>query len=248
MNDTLLTATPTPAAAEMPARPPQVPEKFWDSEAGAIRIDALLKSYLELERHLSAGAAPALPEDRGALLRLLGVPEQPDGYRIDCPHGLFEADSDINQRLHAAGFTPDQAQLLYDLAAERLVPTIRQIHTEMSAEMESKRDLDRLVAHFGGEDAWREMSRQLLAWAKKNLPAAAIDGLTTSFDGVLALHRMMNASEPTALRGNSAAPAGGTGEADLYKMMRDPRYWRDRDPAFIAKVTDGFRQVYPDRG
>jgi hypothetical protein len=39
-----------------------------------------------------------------------------------------------------------------------------------------------------------------------------------------------------------------SGEADLYKLMRDPRYWRDRDPALIAKVTEGFRQLYPERG
>ena len=45
--------------------------------------------------------------------------------------------------------------------------------------------------HFGGEDTWRETSRQLLAWGRKNLPPAALDGLTTSYDGVVALHRMM---------------------------------------------------------
>jgi hypothetical protein len=28
-------------------------------------------------------------------------------------------------------------------------------------------------------------------------------------------------------------------------MMRDPRYWRDRDPAFIAQVTEGFKRLYP---
>ena len=59
---------------------------------------------------------------------------------------------------------------------------------------------------------------------------------------------MMTASEPAALRAAaSAGPALGN-EADLHKMMRDPRYWRDRDPALLAKVTEGFRQLYPDRG
>ncbi|EWY37480.1 hypothetical protein N825_17875 [Skermanella stibiiresistens SB22] len=189
---------------------------------------------------------PAIPgdvPDRAALLRLLGVPDAPDGYCIKCDHGLFESDPEMNSRLHAAGFTPEQAQLLYDLAAERLVPMIRQVAFEYEAE----REVMRLVSHFGGEDAWREMSRQLLAWAKKNLPAAALDGLTTSYDGVVALHRMMTASEPAALRSaGTSQPAGD--EADLHKMMRDPRYWRDRDPALLSKVTEGFRQLYPDRG
>ena len=35
--------------------------------------------------------------------------------------------------------------------------------------------------------------------------------------------------------------------AALHEMMRYPRYWRDRDPALLAKVTEGFRRMYPDR-
>ena len=196
----------------------------------------------------SVPAVPGVPGsgalDRATLLSLLGVPEAPDGYCIDCGHGLFDADPVLNHKLHAAGFTPEQAQLVYDLAAERLVPMIQQIAFEFEAE----REVARLINHFGGEDAWREISRQLLAWGKKNLPPAALDGLTTSFDGVVALHRMMTASEPAALR--AAASSGQTpgNEEDLHKMMRDPRYWRDRDPALLAKVTEGFRQLYPDRG
>lgn len=27
-------------------------------------------------------------------------------------------------------------------------------------------------------------------------------------------------------------------------MMRDPKYWRDQDPSFIKKVTEGFQKVY----
>ena len=49
------------AIADQPAtanRPEDVPEKFWDSEAGQLRVDALLKSYRELERRLSQRFAP----------------------------------------------------------------------------------------------------------------------------------------------------------------------------------------------
>ena len=104
------------------------------------------------------GAAVPSTLDRATLLSLLGVPEAPDGYCIDCGHGLFDADPVLNHKLHAAGFTPEQAQLVYDLAAERLVPMIQQIAFEFEAE----REVARLINHFG-EDAWRETSRQLLA-------------------------------------------------------------------------------------
>lgn len=38
-------------------------------------------------------------------------------------------------------------------------------------------------------------------------------------------------------------PAAAPNEADLRKMMRDPRYWREREPEFVKRVTDGFRQL-----
>ena len=43
-------------------RPADVPEKFWDDEVGAVRIDALVKSYLELERKLGSGRREPEPE------------------------------------------------------------------------------------------------------------------------------------------------------------------------------------------
>ncbi|WP_029009100.1 capsid assembly protein [Azospirillum halopraeferens] len=243
MAENLLTAPVGETSAA--GRPAHVPDKFWDPAAGAVRLEALLKSYLELERKLSAmaGGAPGAgePPDRASLLRTLGVPEAPDGYCIACDHGLFQPDPEINGRLHAAGFTPEQAQLLYDLAAERMVPLIR----DLAAEFQAEREVERLVAHFGGEERWREVSRQLLAWAARTLPPAAVEGLSTTYEGVMALHRMMTGSEPAALRGEGGGPATGGSEAELHALMRDPRYWRDRDPALVTRVTDGFRRLYP---
>lgn len=37
-------------------------------------------------------------------------------------------------------------------------------------------------------------------------------------------------------------------EADLRALMRDPRYWRDRDPQVVDAVSQGFRHLYPDGG
>ena len=37
-------------------------------------------------------------------------------------------------------------------------------------------------------------------------------------------------------------------EQDLVQMMRDPRYWRERDPEFVRRVTDGFSALYPGTG
>ncbi|CAO3399069.1 capsid assembly protein [Azospirillum palustre] len=265
MADTLLTES---AAAADTVPPLPVPEKFRDPKTGALRVEALLKSYLELERRLSSqGQSRQAPPDTASGLppqaasfglasfdltaldpaqrrRLLGAPETPDGYSIACDHGLFQPDPEINGRLHEAGYTADQAQLLYDLAAERMVPLIQ----TMAAEFQAEREVERLVSRFGGEERWREVSRQLLAWAGKTLPPAAVEGLATTYEGVMALYAMMTGSEPAALSMAGNRAGGSEGEVELRTLMRDPRYWRDRDPAVIARVTEGFQRLYPGQG
>lgn len=231
MSENLLT---TPRPADAADRPPAVPDKFIDPATGGVRVDALLKSYLELERKLSLMAADPLggldPERRAAVL---GIPETAESYQINCSHGLFEPDPEINTKLHSAGYSQDQAQVLYDLAAERLIPMIQDIAAEFHAE----RELERLVSHFGGDERWREVSRQINAWAMRNLPPTAVEGLSTTFEGVMALYTMMTSKEPQALRGGNMSAT--VTEADLHSMVRDPKYWRDRDPTVIARVTDG---------
>ena len=140
------------AIADQPAtanRPEDVPEKFWDSEAGQLRVDALLKSYRELERRLSQRLAPpaadAPAEEVMRFRRGLGIPDSPDEYQITPKHDLCCADDEVNQRLHEAGFTPAQAQLVYDLAAERLLPMI----AEAAAQLEADRQVEKLREHFG---------------------------------------------------------------------------------------------------
>lgn len=243
MTDTDLLQTSQNPAPQGPAeKPANLPDKFWDARTGSVRTEALVRSYAALERKLSSlNAAPHSDEERAKFHRLLGVPETPDGYCVKCDHGLFEPDARINEKLHAAAFTPDQAQLVYDMAAEKLVPLI----LDIAGEFQADRELERLVDHFGGKDRWREVSRQLLAYGRRALPEDVLNGLSASYEGVMALWRMMQAEQGTDMPHN--IPESGDisgGEKDLRKMMRDPKYWRDRDPAFVAKVTQGFRNLY----
>ena len=36
-------------------------------------------------------------------------------------------------------------------------------------------------------------------------------------------------------------------EKNIHAMMRDPRYWRDKDPEAIKEVTGWFKEEYPDK-
>lgn len=201
----------------------EVPEKFRDQKTGDVKLDMLLQSYRELENKLSQRP---------------NAPKSPEDYCIDCSHGLFTPDMEVNRRLHEKGFTLDQAQAVYDLAAERMVPMMAQ----MRGEFEADREVEKLITHFGGPQKWQEVSRQLLAFGQKNLPHDVLDSLSSSYEGVLALHRMMKSGEPGLKRGGAAS--GSMDEKDLHAMMRDPRYWRDKDPAFVSKVTEGFQRMY----
>lgn len=184
---------------------------------------------------------PPVPLDQAAMLKALGVPDSPEQYRIDILEDYLERDMEMEAVLHQAGFTEAQVQLVYDLAAEKLAPLI----VEVVQAAKGAGDSARLEAHFGGADRWKEIRRQIRKWGHKNLPGEAFDSLCSSFDGVMAVHRMMAAGDEPGLTkgGDRGEPLS---EDQLKRMMNDPRYWRDHDPALTRKVQSGFKRLYPD--
>jgi hypothetical protein len=238
--------TKTPQSVEdTPTRPADVPEKFWDEGSGALRTDTLLKSYLELEKKL--GSMIPIPNDedpvsRDRLQRVLGKPATADDYEIDAPHEFITSDSTINSKLHEAGLSCEQAQLVYDLAAEHVVPLIEEMNRETRQEVERSQ----LAAHFGGQEKWQAIAPQIKTWAKANLNDDLYDSLGSSADGVVAIYHMMQAREPNVIS-EAAVPTTYVDRQQLSQMMRDPRYWRDRDPAFIAEVTAGYKKLFDQK-
>jgi hypothetical protein len=67
----------------------EIPDKFKDTETGELKTDVLLRSYKELEKKLST---------------VPSVPKSHEEYCIDCSHGMFTPDDDVNRRMHAKGF------------------------------------------------------------------------------------------------------------------------------------------------
>ncbi|MEQ8667020.1 MAG: hypothetical protein RIC16_14970 [Rhodospirillales bacterium] len=215
---------------DAPSRPDGVPDKFWDADSGTIRTEALMKSYGELERRLGVPTA--------------AVPETAEDYEISPPEGfeeLLASDPDINARLHEAGFSQAQAALVYELAAERLVPLVE----NLAGDLQVRGAHAELARHFGGDDAWRTARPQIEAWGRANLDGDTFRALACSADGVIAMHRLMQSGEPAVMR-DSHTGGAPLGETELQQMMHDPRYWRDEDPAYVARVRRGFEALYPD--
>lgn len=217
-------APPAPPPLPRKPRPQGLPDKFWDDEKGEIRVGSLWRSYLALEQRLGRKGA--------------GVPATPDDYCLDC--GERHVDPAVNAVLHKAGFTNDQAQLVYDLAAHYVVPELES--RDRGAKAAAVKG--RLEEYFGGPERWQRIARQLSDWGKAHLPEDVMDAMGTSFEGVLALHRMMAADEPNVAN-REGAGNGTLDEKALRKLMQDPRYWRDQDPAVVSQVREGFERLYP---
>ncbi len=241
------TRGPDPSSGMPSSGTPAALAPFLNPVTGRIDVAALSAAYLDmLDRLDGAVVVPGPDDDDTAHLRFrqaLGIPDRPDDYPIRVDHPRLSIDPEVNGRLHAAGFTPAQAQLVYDLAVERVMPVLEQMGESHRVET----DLAKLVEHFGGEDRWGEISRQLAAWGKAHLPEDVYAALASTREGVLALWRMMADGEPDLVtpNGGGGGGNGAPGEDDLKALMRDPRYWKHRDPAVVRRVAEGFRRLYP---
>lgn len=152
----------------------------------------------------------------------------------------MEPDPEVNQRLRAAGFTNEQAQLVYDLAAEYVMPAIQNFLIEREQEFEARL----LTEKNGGPDKWKSLQAQIRAWGEANLPKPVFQQLAATPEGIATLQKMMMQAEPR-MGGQTEGQSDAMTEEELTQLMRDPRYWKQRDPSLIAKVEAGFKRLYP---
>jgi len=83
-------------------------------------------------------------------------------------------------------------------------------------------------------------------WANKFFPESAlpaIEKMCESHEGIIALETMMANMKDGSFAGDTAS-ASELNEADLRKMMDDPKYWKDRDPHLHKQVAEGFKRIY----
>ncbi len=207
-----------------------VPEKF-KKEDGSVNVDALLKSYLALEKKLSEKA-----DDKMSVLR----PEKPEDYQIEIRSPLMKNDLEINKRLFELGLSNEQAQGIYDLAADKIIPILE----TLSETFRNEKDLSELENAFGGAEQFNLIARQISSWGEKNLDRRIFETLASSKDGIMAMYKMMcQASEPSVLPRSREANIPDSAEA-LKRMMQDPKYWKQQDPELMKRVEDGFKRLY----
>lgn len=225
-----------PPAAK-PARPADVPEKFWDAEKGTVNTAALLKSYTELERQ--RGAAPKGEAPKGDKPAGEAPAEGADG-------GPSQVDwnTAVGEYLKAGEFTKDT---LVKFAKAGVPPeALREFAAQRKAAIEQnlQETTNYAKTRHGVE------FQKAIDWGRTNLDpieAQAINTLLNSPKGWqsgvdVLVARMRSAlpgsNEPTQhLMGDGGAAASGGPFASVELMtaaINDPRY--AIDPVYRDQV------------
>ncbi|SNB66991.1 hypothetical protein SAMN07250955_105232 [Arboricoccus pini] len=180
------------ATTAQPIRPANVPEIFWDAERGAVLTDKLLRAHLDLLATLPSeeDPVPLISDEAATSINPNGPNELADcghPYEIEPPHPLLASNEDVNLKLRHAGLSQEQAQIVYNLAAEVLVPLIENVAWDNQA----AQHVARLSQDFGGAEAWARTAQQLRTWGRANLAPQVYTALASDPEGIHAMHQMM---------------------------------------------------------
>lgn len=220
-------------------KPDWLPDKFWNPEIKAPRTEILAKSFNELEGKLRT-KTDDLKNEIYAELRA----SAPEKYEINLAEDVLPAnvEFDFNEEdplvswfsefAREKGLTQDE----FDAAINKYVSI------EVSALPDVNKEIEKLGDH--GQDRLLRVHN----WLDKRLSQDQFTALAptlTSAAQIEALEALMKTTGPAQFDGdNQASPL--TLE-ELRTMQNDPRYWRDKDPAFIKKVEAGYKRLYKDQ-
>lgn len=233
----------TPAA---PQRPDDVPEKFWDAEKGAVNTEALLKSYVELEKVRSKPAeenteeAPKAEVGKDGKITKAAEPKEDEAKADENPlNSLFDlarSDYASNQ-----GFSEETATKL----AEAGIPLeIQQVYLAGLNAMVEQQNA-KIHGVVGGEDQYNAMAQwagQALSDDELEAFNAALDNPQLAETAVTGLYARYKAARPS--EGRMTAPTNGAPAAgDIYQSkdefvsdIQNPRY--TSDPAFRRGIEE----------
>jgi len=224
---------PPPGPGE---RPDWCPEKFFDADTGP-RTEIGFKAFTELENKLRAGKDTLKAELDAE--RAAGVPEK---YELAIPEDVKIPD-DIEMTLNAEdplvdwffGFAKEQG-----LTQDQVNLAIGEyVKIELAAMPNMTDEIGKLGDY--GQDRLLKVQN----WLGKTLDEAemkSIAPILTSADSIAAVEKLMKASGPGSFSGDP--PGDALTLEELRSMQNDKKYWQEKDPAFIKKVTDGYARLY----
>lgn len=214
-----------------------IPEKFLNTD-GTLNTSALMKSYNELEKKI--GSMVTVPNEqsdddtRRRFNRAIGVPENVSEYPT---HELYN-DENLRNKFLEIGLTVSQVEKIYDIANEILTPVISDLYSVQN----ETNAMNELKNYFGGTEKMHDALNAINTFGEKFLPRDAFDALCTTPQGIQSVYKMMQSMEPSVK--TDSGEINNLTDADLRRMMRDPKYWRDNDAEYIRKIENGFKKLY----
>lgn len=214
-----------------------IPEKFLNQD-GTLNSESLIKSYTELEKKL--GTMISVPnensdaESKQKFNRAIGVPDNASEY----PKNDLYDDENLREKFLQIGLTKTQVEKIYSIADEFLSPVVSEL---FSVQNESSA-INELKNFFGGTEKMNNALHAINAFGEKFLPHDAFDALCSTPQGIQSVYKMMQSMEPDVKTEQNEIK--NLTDADLRRMMRDPKYWRDNDVEYIRKIEHGFKKLY----
>lgn len=250
--DPAKTGAADPAAGGDPKAPAlHKPEGLPDHMLGAADTETIDKLFAAYD-----GARKELSKKRG-------VPEKLDDYKLELSEAqtkdwlrpgedgkdpVFET---LRATFHAEGVAPD--------AALRVVQKLYEQATALAGEGTDAvlEDIDSGYTSFGGLEKAQPLIDANTAWIDGLKTSGVIDekdaeDMKLNLVGGVGLKwmdkiRVKTGEKPIPVNLGASAQQGGKTKAELDTMMQDPKYWRDKDPAFIAEVTEGYQKLYNEK-
>jgi len=238
-------STPEAPAPQQAPRPEHIPEKFWDAEKGAPRVEDLAKSYLELEKKLATPKEAQEPEKK---------PEQqaPKQDNKAVPESMKELQKSVTDKGLDFHKFYDEYNEKGDLSQESFQALEQQGFTKefiseyiAGQEALAHQTVAEVQSIFGGEEGFQ----QAVQWATANLPAEEIERINsviqrgnlneikTTYKALKSDILSARGNPPNLIKGGNA-PQVGPGYASREQMvadMRNPLY--KKDPAFRDQVA-----------
>lgn len=225
------------APAEKATRPEHIPEKFWDAEKGVVNVEAMAKSYAELEKK---GAKPEVKPEEKPVVDPNAKPEEPTEVTDAIEAAGLKRD-DLTKAFMESGTLSDEqfaslAKAGYDKATVDIyLAGLKSVQgAAAAAEAAQEAEVNEIISVVGTAEQYVSLTK----WAAQNLPQAdndAFDRAVSAGDkgqaklaveGLLAKYFAKEGREGELVTaGASGGEGGGYANSDeIVAAMSDPRY------------------------
>lgn len=221
------TAKAAAAAQEKRERPDWLPEKFWDKDKREPKLDAMAKSYAELEKNFKAGKHKA--PDGGKYVQDVFGDKVPQDDPLVAKYTEWAAKYSLPQAAY-----DELAQTVIELSGGA------QQEVQINKQQEIKALGPQAEAIINSMVDWARGFVRSGVWSNEDFEEFKVMGGTAN--GMRALMKLRESYEGRVPLRETLPSGDALSREELDAMVGDPRYLTD--PAFRAKVTAGFEKLY----